>query len=58
MECRSAHMSEVDYCLYSFGLCFRLPISFSERKRQQSRVGASHRIGKNDSLKWFQQKVS
>ena len=51
-------MSEVDYCLYSFGLCFRLPISFSERKRQQSRVGASHRIGKNDSLKWFQQKVS
>lgn len=29
----------------------------ADRKRRQSRVGAKHRITKDEAMKWFQQKV-
>lgn len=30
----------------------------AKRKRAKAHVGAPHKISKDDSMKWFQQKVS
>ena len=32
--------------------------SVAERKRKQSRIGYKHLISKDESMKWFQQKVT